>query len=144
MQTVLYAALQTEGHCRHHCWGRCRGHCRQPCRQHCRIHQGVPRAPHFARTMATRACNQTLAPQFNHKICYLSGGFVVGLWWVCVATLWWGCGGCVGLYPTTPALRSGDTPSLPPSSHSAHSVVPAAQRNAISATQCNLTPHNDA
>ena len=58
--------------------------------------------PHLARTMAARACNQTLAPQFNHKTCYLSGGFVVQVWWVCGPALWWGCGVVVGLYPTTP------------------------------------------
>ena len=56
--------------------------------------------PHLARTMAARACNQTLAPQFNHKTCYLSGGFVVQVWWMCGPTWWWGCGGAVGLYPT--------------------------------------------
>ena len=65
--------------------------------------------PHLARTMAARACNQTLAPQFNHKTCYLSGGFVVQVWWVCGPTLWWGCGGVVGLYPTTPTPHNGHT-----------------------------------
>ena len=48
-------------------------------------------------------------PQFNHKTCYLSGGFVVQAWWVCGPTLWWGCGGVVGLYPTTPTPHNGHT-----------------------------------
>ena len=52
--------------------------------------------------------------QFNHKTCYLSGGFVVQVWWVCGPTLWWGCGSCVGLCPTTPALHIGYTYPRPP------------------------------
>ena len=71
--------------------------------------------PHLARTMAACKGLQPKLWQFNHTTCYLSGGFVVQVWWVCGPTLWWGCGGIVGLYPTTPTPHNCHT--CPPTFH---------------------------